>query len=142
MQEAIARLYQVTPQQLALPMNHCSCGCCDHIDFRHLERVSRKELDFGTLEKYAQKALTKVGEVEHYQYFLPRICDMIWEGKAASGVELCLIDKLEYGKFQEWQVPLKNAVVDFLSVLLRQRKFLTDWEIAGIEKLVQSAKMK
>ena len=142
MHVTIARLYDVTSQRLTVPVDHCSCGCHEHIDFQKIESVSRERLDFETLGKYADKALTTVGEVEHYQYFLPRICEMVWEGKTPCGVHFCLLSKLEYGKFWEWPAPLKNVVVDFLRALLEKKKRdqffdLDEEEVRGVEELVQ-----
>jgi len=119
MNDIIKKLYNVFPQLEFTIIDYCKCGCCKHINIEKLTSSDRESIDYHTLGKYADKALTTIGEIEHYKHFLPRICEMLILDESRCGMDMCLLSKLEYANFQDWNPNEKDIISQFFKLYLK-----------------------
>ncbi|MCX6318912.1 MAG: hypothetical protein NTW29_16660 [Bacteroidetes bacterium] len=113
LQTAIENLYSVFSVYTPRPFME-GCPCC--VSGAEKEQLHAKPLQVLTeddLSRYAFKAMTTWGDLYDFKHFLPRIFQLA----STSGFivdTFVLLDKLAYGKWQEWAETEKEAVRQFL----------------------------
>jgi hypothetical protein len=138
----IDKIYSVFPSKKFNLIDHCPCGCCSHIKFRKLIKKDREKIDFYTIGTYADKVLTTIGEVEHYQHFLPRICEMILEGKSRCGISFALLSKLEEADFKNWEKDKIEAILNFLNFYITTEVSDIEEDIEDVQEFLCKNKLK
>jgi hypothetical protein len=122
---AIERLYEVFARyKVRGPVPGCSC-CVPEAMSIAIARVPLRTLDHNGLYLYSHKAMTTWGDVDHFRYFLPRLCELIClpddDENQSRRVEvdwLCM--KLDGGKWREWPQVEQDAIAGYLLALWRE----------------------
>jgi hypothetical protein len=82
---------------------------CDPAELQVLITKPLRHLDVADLSGYAMWAMTTVGEVEDYKYFLPRILELAIDSGVVEPEIVAL--KLQYGHWHHWSGQERNAVI-------------------------------
>lgn len=123
---------------------HCiSDDADDVLHSKPLRKLLPEDFSF-----YSYKAITTFGNEEDFKHFLPRMFELMSEGKEVCGLgEEILIGKLECAKWLEWNAVEKSAVENFLTELIRyssdfaeEKCYLTETFLAGIANVVEDIK--
>jgi hypothetical protein len=145
LKNSIENLYQVFAKYpLKTKIQGCPhCISDDADDVLHskpLRKLLPEDLSF-----YAGKALTTFGDEEDFKHFLPRMFELMSEGKAVCvfGEEI-LIGKLECANWLEWNTVEQSAVEEFLIELIRyssdfdeENHYLTKTFLVGVGDVVE-----
>lgn len=90
------------------------CPCCVSEENKHLiHSKSLKDLEAEDLSRYTFKALTTWGNIEDFKHFLPRIFQIMIDGKSFV-LSSTILGKLEYGNWKDWPESEKDAVKNCL----------------------------
>jgi hypothetical protein len=93
------------------------CPCCTTAaEVEPLTRVALRELSPEQLEAYASKALTTIGTVDDFRYFLPRVFELAVNGGLQTAKEI-LLDKPAYGHWRTWPAREQAALERFAAAL-------------------------
>jgi hypothetical protein len=113
MDDVINALYS-TFAHYQLGDDFTGCDCC--VDPEHSVRLAApplRELTYGDLERYANKAITTWGDVRHFKHFLPRLLELTIEHRE-DFLDLAIVfGKLKYGEFDSWAQQERAAVNRF-----------------------------
>jgi len=90
------------------PMQLDTSPLRDKAELKAIEVRPRGSLGTTDLCNYASWAMTTVGDVEQYKYFLPRILELATESGLIEPEVIAL--KLEYGAWRSWPPREKTAV--------------------------------
>jgi hypothetical protein len=83
-----------------------------------LQPVALRGLTVEDLRTYAGRALTTVGGVADFRYFLPRLLEIASDGEGFSYPDLAtVLGKLSYGKWTSWAQDEQQAVRGYLQAL-------------------------
>jgi len=89
------------------------CPCCTTpAEFEHLASKPLQHLSSEELERYAFKAITTVGHVEAFRYFLPRIIELAAEDAFPVDREV-VFGKIRHGRWHEWPIYEREAIERF-----------------------------
>ena len=109
---AIRGLYSAFRRRGAAP-RVVGCWCCTSPhEFDHLARTPLQHLSAKQLDRYARKAITTVGTVEDFRYFLPRIVEAAVGGDLLVDREV-VFGKLRRGNWRGWPLHEQEAVETF-----------------------------
>jgi hypothetical protein len=99
------------------PVRVEGCPCCTtEAEVEPLSRVPLRELSSAQIDQYAFKALTTVGTVEDFRYFLPRLVELA-VGDQLDTDRPVLFGKLAYGRWRTWPVAERMALERFAAAL-------------------------
>jgi hypothetical protein len=82
------------------------------VEIQRLVSVPREMLGVDAMGGYAIWAMTTVGEVKDYKYFLPRLLELAVESGVIEPEMIAY--KLQYGQWTEWAPRERGAVSEFL----------------------------
>lgn len=115
--EAIQHLYDVFARYEPSTLDE-SCACCiTRAEVEPLRSKGLRESTADDLSYYSFKAMTTIGTVRDYKYFLPRLCELIATAPFPKNVEIVLAGKLEYAGFANWPPDERAAVEQYLHAL-------------------------
>ncbi|QQS42392.1 MAG: hypothetical protein IPM63_05470 [Acidobacteriota bacterium] len=113
MKKQIDRLYEVF-SSYPRPTEFGGCECCTvRLDAEPLISKPLRALSTEDLEFYAFKAMTTIGNVDDFRYFLPRIVEL-------TETDIYFIDagvtfeKFHIGGFEDWPDPERRAIRSYL----------------------------
>lgn len=87
------------------------CPCCvSGSDKDKLHTAALRDLTSDNLSRYSNKAMTTWGDTDDFRHFLPRILELVAEGK----FDPAALRKLNYGEWKTWPENEQAAVKDFL----------------------------
>ena len=93
------------------------CPCCTtEAELEPLSRVPLRELSSAQIDQYAFKALTTVGTVEDFRYFLPRLVELAL-GDQLETDRPVLFGKPAYGQWRTWPAAEQLALERFAAAL-------------------------
>lgn len=112
----IQYLYQIFSIYNTIGIHHCNCGCIDEEKVKQLYKQQLSVIDKDTLSYYHGSALYTWGDIEHYKYYLPRICELIYKDKNNFYVSIeDLAIKLQYAHWGNWAANERKAIADFVA---------------------------
>lgn len=115
--QAIQHLYDAFARYEPSALDR-SCACCvSRDDIENLRSRGLRELTANHLSYYSFKAITTIGTVSDWKYFLPRICELIATVPFPKDVETVLAGKLEHANFADWPPHERAAVEQYLHAL-------------------------
>ena len=92
--------------------------CADPGEPDLLQPVPLRGLTVKDLRTYAGRALTTIGGVDDFRYFLPRLLEIASDGEGFSYPDLAtVLGKLHYGKWTSWAEDEQQAVRGYLHAL-------------------------
>lgn len=125
----------------AAPPTHCRCCHAPDAGDLLLARPLR-EMTADDLEEFAGSALWTFGDVPDYKYFLPRLLELLAQGKLLTDAE-SLIGRLSQGDLRSWPAEEQQIVERCLMELWRatlrseQRGIEADEVLCGIGRAVE-----
>jgi hypothetical protein len=96
-----------------------SCPCCRGPEsVRPLYDRPLRQLTSEDLHLYAFCAMTTMGDVDDFRYFLPRILELLKDSDFLASVDReVVLSKLRYGQWESWPEEEQEAVRDYLRSL-------------------------
>src|SRR5882724_100697 len=99
-------------------MDGCPC-CTSPEQSRRLLAIPLSQVPPERLERYAFKATTTWGSLDHYRFFLPRILELSRKGELLCDVEVTLA-KLADNRFPCLPLDEQSAVIAYLHDWLQE----------------------
>jgi hypothetical protein len=94
-------------------------------------KKSLRELTNDELRLYAFKAMTTIGCAADFQYFLPRLLELAFEGTLGIEPEI-LGDKLFMAGFESWSEDRRHAIFDGIDLTFNE-VLQTDFHGSGVD---------
>ncbi|MDF2577992.1 MAG: hypothetical protein K0S74_1476 [Chlamydiales bacterium] len=116
--QEIENLYQVFSHYGSIESMEYDLYDIEPQEVLSLTTTPLQQLPVESLKRYAYKAITNIGSVENYKYFLPRIAELILEGQLSICdfyTRICDTD----ANWNSWSIEEKNAIKQFCICLLK-----------------------
>lgn len=111
----IENLYTVFSNYNTLGIHHCNCGCLNETIVKQLYTQELRQIDKDTLAYYHGSALYTWGDLQHYKYYLPRVCELIYKAQNNFYIGINELSiKLLYANWQNWAQDEIKAIEDFV----------------------------
>lgn len=98
------------------PSTICFCECCmTDAQVEKLLKSNLSELDARDFEDYIDSLFLTVGDVKDFQFFLPRIFELLLQEKTLRVNAEIVFGKLELAEWKSWEPIKQSAIKKFLS---------------------------
>lgn len=118
-------------------MEGCPC-CVSDADKEKIHSKQLRDLNGDDLSRYAFKAMTTWGDTDDFKHYLPRIFELLATTDFIVDT-FVVLDKLEYGKWQNWSDTENQVINKFLFAwwtdLTKYKSYFDKEAFIGIYKL-------